>query len=495
MKAALLSIKSILIVLFILVSLFSFSIADAAVGDFLYEFGSGYLVDPWGIAIDEQSGNFYVTDIGNGKLWVFKNGTPPTSWEGFSLPTGIAVHPDGNVYVGDVDYPIQILDNQGNLLCEVYSSDLLCDYGYPVSMAIDGSGNIYMSDVTTTPNQVVVWKTNSCGGNGWEGQCLGTFNPGTYKNYGPHGIAIALDAIGNIYVTDTNYDSVQVFNSEGVHTGIWGGSGTADGKFFIPMGIAIDKNGHIYVADTGNNRVQVFDSNRNFLTKWGGHGSGNGRFNFPRAIAVDRSGRVYVVDAGNKRIQVFEGYGYGVPDDTTPPSTTASVSPLPSACGWNNTDVTVTLFAEDNEGGSGVQEIHYQVNGGSEVIVSSHTADVLITAQGTTILTYRAVDNSANTEQPANTLTIKIAKTPESVINNMIAVVTGLPNVNDGIKNALTSKLQNALASLARGNGTAAKNQLGAFINQVEAQRGKKLSAEVADCLIEQARIAQSLIK
>jgi hypothetical protein len=40
--------------------------------------------------------------------------------------------------------------------------------------------------------------------------------------------------------------------------------------------------------------------------------------------------------------------------------------------------------------------------------------------------------------------------------------------LNDGQANALTSKLENALAKLAKGNSNAAANQLGAFINQVE---------------------------
>jgi hypothetical protein len=57
-----------------------------------------------------------------------------------------------------------------------------------------------------------------------------------------------------------------------------------------------------------------------------------------------------------------------------------------------------------------------------------------------------------------------------------------------GTENSLTSKLDNVLAALAKGNDKAAINMLDAFINAVEAQSGKKLSYEQADALITAAQ-------
>ena len=54
----------------------------------------------------------------------------------------------------------------------------------------------------------------------------------------------------------------------------------------------------------------------------------------------------------------------------------------------------------------------------------------------------------------------------------------------EGSENSLTTKLDAALASLDQGNDNAATNQLQAFINQVEAKRGKDLTDEEADLLI-----------
>ncbi|KAI9780299.1 MAG: hypothetical protein M1835_004530 [Candelina submexicana] len=52
-----------------------------------------------------------------------------------------------------------------------------------------------------------------------------------------------------------------------------------------------------------------------------------------------------------------------LPMDTTPPITTATLSPPPNAAGWNNSAVTVTLTATDDI--SGVAGTRYEVDGGS----------------------------------------------------------------------------------------------------------------------------------
>ncbi|MFH1726646.1 MAG: thrombospondin type 3 repeat-containing protein [Elusimicrobiota bacterium] len=57
-------------------------------------------------------------------------------------------------------------------------------------------------------------------------------------------------------------------------------------------------------------------------------------------------------------------------------------------------------------------------------------------------------------------------------------------DLHSGTESSLTSKAENAAAAAERGNTKAAANALEAFINQVEAQRGKKISDEDADMLI-----------
>lgn len=102
--------------------------------------------------------------------------------------------------------------------------------------------------------------------------------------------------------------------------------------------------------------------------------------------------------------------------DTIPPTTTVTIAPLANADGWNNTDVTVTLSAIDNPGGSGVKQIQYTLSGaqiGSQTI-SGNSASVTVTSEGTTTLTYFAIDNAGNAETP-KTITLNLDKTPPMV--------------------------------------------------------------------------------
>jgi hypothetical protein len=64
----------------------------------------------------------------------------------------------------------------------------------------------------------------------------------------------------------------QVFDDQ------WGGYGGGDGQFDKPIGIAIDYLGNVFVTDTGNSRVQKLDLRGNYITSWGAYGTGNGQF-------------------------------------------------------------------------------------------------------------------------------------------------------------------------------------------------------------------------
>jgi DNA-binding beta-propeller fold protein YncE len=74
----------------------------------------------------------------------------------------------------------------------------------------------------------------------------------------PSGIAV--DGEGNVYVTEVNGNRVQKFTSVGNFITQWGSAGEGEGEFSEPNGIAVDGNGYVYVLDSGNNRVQKFES-------------------------------------------------------------------------------------------------------------------------------------------------------------------------------------------------------------------------------------------
>ena len=96
------------------------------------------------------------------------------------------------------------------------------------------------------------------------------------------------------------------------------------------------------------------------------------------------------------------------PIDTIAPVTEPD-SPLLE---WHNSDVSITLSATDC--GYGVTEVHYIVDGGSEVVTSGSTATLGITTEGVYTLTYWSVDQDGNIES-FNEVTFGVDKTPPAI--------------------------------------------------------------------------------
>jgi sugar lactone lactonase YvrE len=108
---------------------------------------------------------------------------------------------------------------------------------------------------------------------------------------------LAIDSSGNVYVTDFTGigNQIQKFTANGTFITSWGNLGFGNGRFTNPAGIAIDSSGNVYVSD--NNRVQKFDSNGKFITNW--------TVSSPFGIAVDSGGKVYVIDQTTGGIQIY----------------------------------------------------------------------------------------------------------------------------------------------------------------------------------------------
>ncbi len=134
---------------------------------------------------------------------------------------------------------------------------------------------------------------------------------------GPFGMAV--DASGNLFVSDTSNNTIQFVTptgSVGLLAGSSGQQGSADGSygsalFRQPRGLALDKSENLYVADTGNSLIRKI-SPAGVVTTLAGSASVQGyidatssaaAFNSPQALAVDGSGNVYVADTGNSAIR------------------------------------------------------------------------------------------------------------------------------------------------------------------------------------------------
>ncbi|HYE66014.1 MAG TPA: LamG-like jellyroll fold domain-containing protein [Pyrinomonadaceae bacterium] len=112
-------------------------------------------------------------------------------------------------------------------------------------------------------------------------------------------------------------------------------------------------------------------------------------------------------------IALYQAGSAGKCNELVPPTTAAGTSPIPNPSSGSNGDVTVTLTATDNPGGSGVKEITYSASGAqviSQTTVSGSSTSFIISAEGTTTITYFAMDNMGNVESQ-KVFTVKIDKT------------------------------------------------------------------------------------
>jgi DNA-binding beta-propeller fold protein YncE len=122
------------------------------------------------------------------------------------------------------------------------------------------------------------------------------------------------DALGNLFVADTQNHRIQKFSPDGKLIRMWGrngGDGTSGlgpGEMNQPRGLATDPFGNVWVADHENGRVLKFDNNGKLLLTLGANGGdgsrgeGTGEFNAPRGICTDAEGTIYVADDVNHRM-------------------------------------------------------------------------------------------------------------------------------------------------------------------------------------------------
>ncbi len=119
-----------------------------------------------------------------------------------------------------------------------------------------------------------------------------------------------------------------------------------------------------------------------------------------RDIFVDDYQNVYYLQFHADSLDVMK-----VKTDLIPPTTRNSVSPAPNSDGVNNSAITVTLVATDDEYGSGVKEIHYKKTGAEndEQIISSDKGTLSVNTDGVTTLECYAIDNAGNSGTPETT--------------------------------------------------------------------------------------------
>jgi sugar lactone lactonase YvrE len=238
----------------------------------------------------------------------------------FNAPEGIASDAAGNLYVADTDnHRIRKITPAGEVSTIAGSEEGFADgvggdarFYRPSGIAVDAAGHLYVADTLNHRIRKIspAGEVSTLAG-GEYGFADGVGSDARFCR--PSGIAI--DAAGNLYVTDTLNRRIRKITPAGEVSTLAGGEhGFADGigsdaKFHNPSGIAIDAVGNLYVADTANHRIRKITPAGEVSTLAGGKegfADGVGRdakFNYPEGIAIDAAGKLYVTDEHNYRIR------------------------------------------------------------------------------------------------------------------------------------------------------------------------------------------------
>ena len=117
---------------------------------------------------------------------------------------------------------------------------------------------------------------------------------------------------GELYVTDTLNNRVQVFGADGqVLQRQLGSRGLVLGNLVRPKGVGVDGEGNVYVVESFYDSLLVYSREGEFLMPIGGTGKATGRFYLPSGVWVDGKNRVHIADMFNGRVVLFQFLGGG----------------------------------------------------------------------------------------------------------------------------------------------------------------------------------------
>jgi len=197
----------------------------------------------------------------------------------------------------DLD-PVLLFDASGRLVRSFGAGLLLSPHG----IAVDPEGNVWVTDCACTGSQ----EQRNTPGKGHqvfkfspEGQVLMVLGKagggrGPEHFWQPNDVLVAPN--GDIFVAEGHSSAeganarILKFDRSGGFVKEWGGKGTGLGEFDQPHALAMDSQGLLYVGDRSNNRIQVFDQSGTYIREMS-------QFSRPSGLFIDRDDVLYVADS------------------------------------------------------------------------------------------------------------------------------------------------------------------------------------------------------
>lgn len=252
-------------------------------------------------------GRIYVTDAVNNRVQVFDtNGTALFKFGKMgqkpgelNFPYGIAGDAKNNVYVASLrNGCISVYDNNGKFLRYFAEKD-------PREDVIDYPGGLRIVDDKVYVTEIKRGKVSVFDLTGKKLAEIGKPGMGPGQLRAPN--AVTADADGNVYVSDTGNQRIQIFDKSGKFVRIINGSkdGKGPSAFVNPRGIALDAQGNILVVSNLTHYIFGFDKNGNQLYMIGGNGGNTNQFALPNGLFIAQNGSMYVTDTSNQRVAIY----------------------------------------------------------------------------------------------------------------------------------------------------------------------------------------------
>jgi len=253
----------------------------------------------------DAGGRILVTDAGRPSVFVFDEANATLEvWReaaagvDFLSPVGIAARGTGEYLVADAQLGEVFVLSQDGIPVGRFGGDVLIR---PTGLDVDeASGRVYVAD--RGAHLVKVFS-----GDGDLLQTIGVPGSAPGELNAPMHIRVAGS---RIYVSDALNASVKIFSlTDGQLLGNIGQRGLFVGNMVRPKGVTVDSDGNVYVVESYYDHLLIYDESGEFLLPIGGTGSEIGQFFLPAGMWSDDTDRIFVADMFNGRVVIFRYVG------------------------------------------------------------------------------------------------------------------------------------------------------------------------------------------
>lgn len=288
----------------------------------------------YGLAVALLLPSYIVTTVaGNGVAGFQGDGGAAVDSQ-VNIPMGLALDSSGNLYIADqLNARIRKVTPDGVISTVAgngtagYAGDAgaatSAQLNNPCGVAVDKSGTLYIADTRNHRiRKVTAGGTISTVAGTGEAAFEGDGAAATAAKINMP-LAVALDAAGTVYFTDTANNVVRKIASDGTISTVAGtslpgfngdGGAATSAELNQPTGLTFDSSGNLYIADTFNQRIRKVATDGTISTVAGSGANGfggdggqavNAAFSYPENIAFDAAGNLFVADSINSRIRMI----------------------------------------------------------------------------------------------------------------------------------------------------------------------------------------------